>query len=58
MLVLHKNVFQLALGPLPRTNKGNKNLMLVSDSFTKWEDVIPIRLVGQVIAILGANFAS
>ena len=31
------------LGPLPRTRKGNRYLMVVGDYFSKWTDAIPIR---------------
>lgn len=52
------------LGPLPRTYKGNRYLMVVGDYFSKWADLyIPIRdqeantvankLVERVITILG-----
>ena len=51
------------LGPLPRTNKGNRYLLVVGDYFSKWADAIPIRdqeavtiakkLVERVITILG-----
>ncbi|CAC5416679.1 unnamed protein product [Mytilus coruscus] len=51
------------LGPLPRTYKGNRYLMVVGDYFSKWADAIPIRdqeatavankLVERVITILG-----
>ena len=51
------------LGPLPRTNKGNRYLLVVGDYFSKWAEAIPIRdqeattvankLVDRVISILG-----
>jgi hypothetical protein len=51
------------LGPLPRTNKGNRYLLVVGDYFSKWSEAIPIRdqeaitvankLVDRVISILG-----
>lgn len=30
------------LGPLPRTNKGNRYLLMVMDYFSKWPEVIPM----------------
>lgn len=51
------------LGPLPRTNKGNRYLLVVGDYFSKWSEAIPIKdqeaiavankLVDRVISILG-----
>jgi len=51
------------LAPLPRTNKGNRYLLVVGDYFSKWSEAIPIRdqeaitvankLVDRVIYILG-----
>jgi hypothetical protein len=40
------------LGPLPRTNKGNRYLLVVGDYFSKWSEAIPIR---DQVAITVAN---
>ena len=51
------------LGPLPRTNKGNRYLMIVGDYFTKWKEAIPIpdaeaatvaqKFVERIVSIFG-----
>jgi hypothetical protein len=33
------------LGPLPRTNKGNRYLLMVGDYFSKWSEAIPIYII-------------
>ena len=55
------------LGPLPTTNNGNNHVLVISDSFTKWVELIPLpsqnaeetakALVNQFIARLGCPFS-
>ena len=30
------------LGPLPETNNGNSNILVMVDQFTKWVEIIPL----------------
>jgi hypothetical protein len=30
------------LGPLPETNSGNSNILVMVDQFTKWVEIIPL----------------
>lgn len=52
------------LGPFPRSNKGNKFLLVVGDYFSKWLDAIPVKdqeattiakaFVNRIVSIFGA----
>lgn len=52
------------LGPFPRSNKGNKYLLVVGDYFSKWLDAIPVKdqeattiakaFVNRIVSIFGA----
>ena len=54
------------MGPLPKTDKGNKYIMVVGDYFTKWTQAIPLKqidattvarkLVNQFICIVGVRY--
>ena len=42
MTEYHAGVPMDYLGPLPKTNKGNKHILMIKDQHTKWVDIIPV----------------
>ena len=41
-----------AMGPYPRTDKGNNYLIVFTDTFTKWVELVPVRSInGKILTI-------